>query len=129
MRVKFDAAFKVPEMVKPRLCVVVSKAIEARPGLCTVVPLSTSKPNPVMAYHCKVDPAFELPKPWGNQERWLKGDMIYAVGFHRVELLRLGKDENGRRMYQTARLEATEFRKIQACILHGLGMQHLTKLL
>lgn len=64
-------------MQKPRLCVVLSKPIKARVGLCTVVPPSTTPPDPAMPYHLEIDVPFALPEPWGNLPRWLKGDMIY----------------------------------------------------
>lgn len=51
----FNAGFRVPEMVKRRPCVVISPKIASRPGLCTVVALSTDRPNPVMSYHCQID--------------------------------------------------------------------------
>lgn len=43
----FGSGFKPPEMVKRRLVVVISPRIKARPGLCTVVALSTTLPKPV----------------------------------------------------------------------------------
>ncbi|WP_082631076.1 type II toxin-antitoxin system PemK/MazF family toxin [Roseovarius atlanticus] len=127
VRVGFDAAFKAPEMVKPRLCVVVSKPIKPRAGLCTVVPLSTTTPNQPMPYHCQLDIAFELPPRWGRKPRWVKGDMIYAAGFHRIDLLVLGKDGTGKRIYQTETIPLDDLRRIQRCILNGLALTDLTK--
>jgi mRNA interferase MazF len=124
--VDFDAAFKEPEMVKPRLCVVLSKPIQARPDLLTVVPLSMTVPDKVMPYHLEFEIPFELPPRWGKARRWLKGDMIYSVGFQRVDLLRLGKD-GGKRIYQTATLPDDLFRSIQKAVLHGLSLSGLTK--
>jgi mRNA interferase MazF len=125
--VKFDAAFREPEMVKPRPCIVVSKPMKARPLLCTVVPLSTSAPQQEMPYHCRVTIPFTLPKRWNTAECWVKADMIYAAGFHRIDLLRLGKDATGRRRYQKSSLPEETFRLVQRAILHGLGMSHLTR--
>ena len=62
----FDQGFRKPEMVKRRLCVVLSPPIRNRAGLCTVVPLSTTAPDPVMAYHYELDIPFQLPKYWGR---------------------------------------------------------------
>ncbi|WP_368407098.1 type II toxin-antitoxin system PemK/MazF family toxin [Asticcacaulis aquaticus] len=123
--VNFDKAFKEPEMVKPRLCVVISPPIAARVGLCTVVPLSTTVPNPPQAYHYQLDIPFQLPAAWGNIPRWVKGDMIYAVGLHRVDLLRLGKDANGKRIYQLSRLSDVHMKAISHCVLYGLGIPPL----
>lgn len=125
--VSFEPGFIVPEMVKRRLCVVLSPAMKSRAGLCTVVPLSTTPPSKQMPYHCKLSIQFDLPKEWGNTERWVKGDMIYSVGFHRVDLLRLGKDRSGKRIYQTRVLGDDDFQSVRRCVLHGLGLSALTK--
>lgn len=116
-------------MVKPRLCVVISKPIQSRVGLCTVVPLSTTPPRRPMPYHCKIDIPFQLPDRWGQRTRWLKGDMIYAAGFHRMDLLVLGKDRNGKRVYQTQTLSTDDIIRVQRCVLHGLSLSSLTNYL
>lgn len=123
----FDHAFKAPEMVKPRLAVVISPPIQSRFGLCTIVPLSTTAPEQVMPYHAKLVIPFQLPPKWGNRERWIKGDMVYAAGFHRIDLLRLGKDRTGQRVYQTRQLPEGMLRIVRGCVLHGLGMGQLTE--
>jgi len=127
VRVDFDAAFRTPEMVKPRLAVVISKPIQARPGVCTIVPLSTTAPAKPMPFHCELDISFEIPKPWGNVTRWVKGDMVYSAGFHRVDLLRLGRDRNNKRVYQINTISEQSLKQIQKCVLHGLSLSHLTK--
>ncbi|NVJ96268.1 MAG: type II toxin-antitoxin system PemK/MazF family toxin [Marivivens sp.] len=118
----FSSGFKEPEMVKRRLAVVVSPPIQARRGLCTVVPLSLSEPNRVMQYHMQLDIPFELPEPWGNVTRWVKGDMICALGWHRLDLLRLGKGDHGKRLYQTETLNSEIMDSIHNCVLFGLGL-------
>ena len=88
LRCNFDSGFKAPEMVKPRIVVVLSPKIKkGRPGLCTVVALSTTAPDPVMQYHCQLDIKPKLPHPWESEGIWVKGDMVYAVGFHRLDLI------------------------------------------
>lgn len=124
---RFDSAFKAPEMVKPRPCVVISKGMKARPDLCTIVALSTTPPNPVMPYNCEIEIGLEMPAKWASKTCWVKGDMIYAVGFHRVDLLRIGKDDQGRRLYQQKPLSPETFAQVQGCVLAGLGLPHLTK--
>lgn len=125
--VNYMDGFKQPEMTKLRLAVVLTPKIQARPNLCTVVPLSLSEPNPVMPYHKPIRIPFQLPARWGNAERWIKGDMVNAVGFHRVDLLRLGKDANGKRVYQTEPLPHELFKVVRKCTLHGMGLSSLTK--
>lgn len=110
-----------------RLCVIISPPIRARKGLCTVVPLSITAPDPVQAYHCQLDIPFMLPKNWSNIRRWVKGDMVCAVGLHRVNLLRLGKDRSGKRMYQLSTLSDTQMKTITNCVIFGLGVMPLTE--
>lgn len=127
LTVDFDRGFKVPEMVKKRLCVVISPPIDARHGLCTIVPLSKKTPEIVMPYHYEFQIPFQLPKYWGNESRWVKGDMICAVGFHRLDLLRLGKDRAGKRQYQFNTLSDMHLRNISNCVLDSLGLPSLTE--
>ncbi len=120
--VDFDQGFVPPEMVKPRLAVVISPPIKARGRLLTIVPLSMTAPTVVMPYHCQVDIPFDLPPRWGNVPRWVKGDMINAVSFARASLLALNKEANGKRIYQTQVLAPDQLRQIQRCVLAGLGL-------
>ncbi|MFD1342186.1 type II toxin-antitoxin system PemK/MazF family toxin [Litorisediminicola beolgyonensis] len=126
IRVRFDDAFEEPEMQKTRLCVVLSKAMKGRGGLVTVVPLSLSAPETPRAFHMQIDIPFRLPERWGERTRWVKGDMIYSAAFSRCDLLRLGKDETGKRIYQRDALPAELLAKVQLCVLHGLSMGGLT---
>lgn len=68
-----------------------------------------------------------MPPSWGNEPRWVKGDMVCAVGFHRLDLLRLGKDKNGVRQYQLNALSSIHLRHISNCVLAGLGLPALTE--
>ena len=95
----FDQGFRVPEMVKRRPVVVLAPAIAVRKGLATVVALSTTPPTPRMAYHCEITLPRPLPPPFDSPTMWVKGDMVVAVGFHRLDLVRIGKDKSGKRSY------------------------------
>lgn len=125
--VDYSQGFSAPEMVKLRLAVVLSPAIKARPGLATVVALSQTTPDPVMPFHCEIAIPFEMPRRWGNASRWVKGDMVNTVGFHRMDLLRLGKDASGQRRYQIACLPDELFRSVRRCVMHGMGLSSLTR--
>ena len=109
-------------MVKSRPCIVLSKRIKQRPNLVTVVPLSTTPPDPVMPYHCEIEIEVDLPARWSAERCWVKGDMIYSLSFERVNLFNLGRDENGRRVYQTDTLSKDTFAAVQKCVLAGLGL-------
>jgi mRNA interferase MazF len=125
--VDYRVGFKNPEMDKVRLAVVLSPAITSRVKLVTVVPLSLTPPDNILPFHKQIDIPFPLPQRWGNQTRWIKGDMVNAVGFHRVDLLRLGKDQAGTRIYQTSILDDALFAVVKRCVLHGMGLSTLTK--
>ncbi|MAT66235.1 MAG: hypothetical protein CMN57_11400 [Gammaproteobacteria bacterium] len=125
----FSLGFKEPEMVKSgRPVVVLSPTMKGRPNLVTVVALSTEPPAPVMPYHLEL-PRAALPQLGRFQERpsWVKGDMVYTVGFHRLELIRVGKRDprTGKRFYFTQRLGREHMRQIYGCVLHGLNLGHL----
>jgi uncharacterized protein YifN (PemK superfamily) len=123
----FSNGFKVPEMDKRRPVVVISPKIAARPRLCTVVALSTSEPNPVMPYHCQIDIEPKLPDPWQSEGLWVKGDMINAVGFHRLDFFRLGKDKSGKRIYYYKPISKENIKSVRTCVLKALNMSSLTK--
>lgn len=89
----FSYGFKEPEMVKSaRPVIVLTGAIKGRANLITVAPLSTVEPNPVQLYHYKI-PRQSMPMigKFQHNDSWLKGDMVYTVGFHRLNLISLGK--------------------------------------
>lgn len=123
----FNQGFREPEMVKLRPVIVVSPRIGIRASLCTVVALSTTPPIIKMPYHYKIEIDPPLPLRWGNGETWVKGDMIYSVGFHRLDLIRLGKDRVGKRIYRFDILSGEQMREVKTCILRALGMSNLTQ--
>ena len=121
----FDAGFKEPEMVKRRPVIVISPQISMRADLCTVVALSTEEPRHKMPFHRKLD--INLPPPWHQGPNWVKGDMVYAVAFHRLELIRLGRDEEKKRIYSRVQLSVDELTEVRKCVLRALGLSPLTK--
>ena len=126
----FSQGFKEPEMVKSRRPVVVlSRAASSRSDLVTVVPLNTKKPDQVMLFHYML-PRNCMPQigMFQQADSWVKGDLLYTVGFHRLDLIRLGKrDPNtGKRLYYANRLSRERMKGIYACVLHGLNLGHLT---
>jgi len=120
--------FSEPEMVKRRPVVVISPKIAARPGLCTVVALSMTPPAPVLSFHCQIDIAPPLPADlFSSTGVWVKGDMVYSVGFHRLDLIRTGKTPQGKRSYYYSTLSHEQIKTIRECVLKGLGLSVLTK--
>ena len=80
-----------------------------------------------MPYHCRLTIPFALPRYWGQAPRWVKGDMVCAVSLHRIDLLRLGRSPEGKRVYQTSTLPDADLTRVMACVMHGLGLSDLTK--
>ena len=125
----FSVGFKEPEMVKRnRPVLVISPAITGRTELVTVIALSTREPEPKLSYHYKI-PKSSMPQLGRFQEKdtWLKGDMIYTVGFHRLELIRLNKknQSTGKRLYFQNRLGRDQMREVYKCMLHSLNLGYL----
>lgn len=127
--VDFDQGFRTPEMIKRRPALVICPQIATRPGLCTVVALSTTAPNLVMPYHAEIALPFTLPAPYDSPTMWIKGDMVNTVGFHRIDLIRLGKDKSGTRQYLTTPVGKELLRTAHHCLLNSLGLSSLTKTL
>ena len=123
----FKQGFREPEMTKRRAVVVVSPKIAMRPGVCTVVCLSTTAPDPKMPYHAQIDIRPKLPDPLESDGVWIKGDMIYAVGFHRLDLIRIGKKANGDRIYRFDILDNEQMKLIKTCVLRSIGLNTLTR--
>lgn len=128
----FSQGFKEPEMVKSkRPVIVLTPVFKHRGGLVTVVPLSTVRPDPIQPYHYQLPnncmPQIGLFQRGG--ESWVKGDLIYTVGFHRLDLIQLGgKDPNtGKRQYYRNKLGRERMKEIYKCILHGLNLGQLGK--
>lgn len=123
----FTDGFKPPEMCKLRPVVILSRKISNKHNLCTVVSLSTSEPLSIMPYHKKIDLPKGIPERYLRKPTWVKGDMINAVGFHRLDLIRLGKNDKGKRKYFTKTLDKKNYQLVQKCVLQAMGMSHLNK--
>jgi uncharacterized protein YifN (PemK superfamily) len=122
------SGFKEPEMVKNRPVVVIAPPHKGGAQLVTVVPLSTVTPEPIRDYHFLI-PRQCLPKEgfFFGKDTWVKGDMVYTVGFHRLNAIRLsGRNPQTRqRVYFTNRLGREHMKQIYTCVLHGIHMPWL----
>lgn len=117
----YRTGFIVPEMVKRRPAVVISPRLRRRDGLCTVVPLSTTPPPEPMPYHCELIMASPLPAPFDAARVWVKADMLATVGFHRLDLPRLPR-QDGQRQYLTVVLQEDDLGRVMACVRNALGL-------
>lgn len=121
----FSTGFKKPELVKKRPVIVIA-SVRQRSDLATVVGLSTTEPYPIEKYHCEIE-SKRLPKNslFQNKRTWIKGDMIYRVGFHRLSLIGIGR-VNGRRNYYYNCFGKEYMAEVYKCVLHGLDLGDLT---
>lgn len=120
--------FEEPEMVKRRPVVVVSPRFRERNGLCTVVPLSLTEPNPKMPYHYHLNIKEPLPPPYDSSAlSWVKGDMLATVSFNRLSFPYNGKDACGKRINVFRVIGDSDLKKIRECILSALALWGLTK--
>lgn len=120
--------FKKPEMIKPRMVVVLSAPTS---GLVNVVPLSATAPNVVKPHHCRIDAKYlpNTPEFPVVNECWVKGDMLYSAGYNRLSSIGLGRDSCGKRIYFTGRLNRELMKQVYSCVLNGINMGQLAKYL
>jgi Uncharacterized protein conserved in bacteria len=121
----YDTGFQQPEMVKRRLCVVITPRLRSRNGLCTVVPLSTTAPAEPMDYHCEIEFERELPKPWDGKSKWAKCDMLATVAYHRLAPIGVGR-KGGARKYIYPKVTADQLIAIRKSVLCALDIRDLT---
>lgn len=106
--------YEPPEITKARPVVVISTHALRRQGLVTVVPLSTTAPDPTMPCHLLLS-ATELPGI--ERSLWVKGDLVAAVSIRRLDRVHLGR---GR--YGVGQVSVDTIRRIRRCVLFGLGI-------
>ncbi len=123
----YNTGFTSPEMTKRRLAVVISPQFKRRNNLCTVVPFSTTPPNPIMPYHYLLHLNPTLPPPYNSTEQWVKADMLATVSFQRLSLPFSGKGADGKRQYIKKVLTGHDFKSIQRCMLNAVGLNSLTQ--
>lgn len=108
-------------MTKIRLCVVVSPRLKRRNNLCTVVPLSTTPPNPAEEYHHLVTLPRNIPG-YEGVEKWAKCDMLATVGFPRLTMpyeQRVPYDSG--RKFISVRLGDGDLAAVLNCVRRALG--------
>ena len=79
-----------------------------------------------MDYHCRIELPHPLPEPFGGGVMWAKADLVYSLGFHRLDLLRTGRDATGRRKYLTPKLSRETLAEVRKCVPIRLGLRQLT---
>lgn len=121
VRVDLSDGFRPPEMVKRRPAIVLSPPIPGRSLLCTIVPLSTTPPQPKLAHHMQISLDPPLPHPYSAPVMWVKGDIVLTVAFHRLRLL-FSRWEGGQRVYDVRVLDDVTMEQVRHCVRAGLGL-------
>jgi mRNA interferase MazF len=119
----YSTGFREPEMVKRRPVIVISKQLDYRSLLCTVVPLSTTPPRFEVPYVYRLLLARPLSPAFASTEMWAKVDMLATVGFHRLDLFRTERDQTGRRRYYCPKISAEDIKAIKEGIAHIFGIK------
>jgi uncharacterized protein YifN (PemK superfamily) len=115
----FDTGFQPPEMVKKRPVVVVSRRDSHARRLCTVVPFSTTEPNPPGPWHHPL-PHVTVPGLRAEAPIWAKCDMVATVSFERLTKPYV-KSRQGR-IYRELVLDPQDMTAIEACLRTYLGL-------
>lgn len=121
VRVDLSEGFRKPEMGKRRPAIVLSPPIPGRSLMCSIVPLSTTPPNPTLSHHMRIEFDPPLPSPYEAPVAWLKGDIVLTVAFHRLRLL-FSRWEGSQRVYDVRILRPEVFMRVQQCVRNGLGL-------
>lgn len=111
------AGFKVPEMVKARPVVVISPNHLVRPGLVTVVPLSTTLPNPIEPHHVQLKGSPIPGKAAGDV--WAKCDMISCVSLGRMDRIKVDRGN-----YGVGHISMQQVNAIRAAAAASFGWTH-----
>lgn len=108
------SGYVAPEIVKVRPVVIVSPAHLVRPGLVSVVPLSTTAPAPVQPYHYRLvgNPIPGSP----STEVWAKCDLVATVRLERLDRVKVGRGD-----YQSVNVSMDQVRAIRRAIILSLG--------
>ena len=118
----FDTGFQAPEPVKCRPVIVLSPQARNH-QTCIVVPLSTVEPNPIEAFHHRLD-VLSLPVSLRDRDSWVKGDMVTTVALHRLDRVLVNARLSGTntRQYVTHSVTFQDWMAVKGCILVALGL-------
>jgi uncharacterized protein YifN (PemK superfamily) len=104
----------VPEISKVRPVVVISPNHPRRAGLVTVVPLSTTTPEPVRTFHYRLS---RHPIPSWSTAPWAKCDLVTSVSIERLDRVRLGHGK-----YGVGHVDEEELRQIRLAAARSFGV-------
>ncbi|NMZ42543.1 type II toxin-antitoxin system PemK/MazF family toxin [Pseudomonas proteolytica] len=95
--------YEVPEIIKIRPVIVIRRHRTNR-LLVTVVPLSTTPPQTVLAHHLQLESHLQ----GANPVCWAKCDIVATVSLGRLDRIK-SKDRHGKRTYKIDELSSEQF--------------------
>ena len=100
--------YEVPEIIKIRPVIVIRRH-RTNKLLVTVVPLSTTPPQTVLAHHLQLESHLQ----GANPVCWAKCDIVATVSLGRLDRIKR-KDRPGKRTYKIAELSSEQFLAVKA---------------
>lgn len=107
------SGYVVPEIIKKRPVIVISPNHLKRSGLVTVVPLSTTPPNPPEGHHLEINNQLKN----DGSTHWVKCDMVATV-----RLTRLDRVKTSKRTFSTISVSKEQLKQIRECLALSLGI-------
>lgn len=106
------------EMVKTRPVIVVSRVLDGRHGVATVVPISMTPPSEPRRWHVLV-PETAMPKGWREKagDRWAKCDMVTTVSLERLSMAD-ARRHDGKLRYSAAEIDASTLHRIRQALAY-----------
>jgi uncharacterized protein YifN (PemK superfamily) len=108
--------YEVPEIIKIRPVIVIRRHRTNR-LLVTVVPLSTTPPQTVLAHHLQLESHLQ----GANPVCWAKCDIVATVSLGRLDRIK-SKDRHGKRTYKIDELSSEQFLAVKAAVRGALGL-------
>lgn len=104
------------EMTKDRPVIVLSRKLEGRNGLVSIVPISMTPPQPSYDWHVIVSESCLPPTLWPKDgERWAECDMVYTVFFDRLNKVKSPRAAE-QQTWQTGSGDPTSSRPTRAAL-------------
>lgn len=111
----FNTGFVPPEMVKARRVIVLSPYQFNKRGICTILPLSTTKPNKIEDFHFVIG-AGKYSFLSKDKDIWVKADMITTISIARLDRIRVGNS------FLSPSVNAEDFKEIRRCVRNYLDI-------
>lgn len=108
---------EAPEMIKTRPVVVLRRSSQ-NSALVAVIPLSTTRPQPMLSHHVEL----MSPIPSSPKLCWAKCDMVYTLAIARLDRFKVNNRQTGKREYVAIPLAAELFAAIQNGVRSALGL-------